>query len=116
LRDENYDYFYVLPPIFSAAWMAHKSKIPHQIGYSGKFRSFLLSLAKKPEATQRSKHLLKEYLNLLTPGISSEKYPTRLEITHEWLEKQLGSLEISLPKSFFVFTPGAILARQNSGL
>ncbi|HIG77484.1 MAG TPA: hypothetical protein EYQ48_06230, partial [Candidatus Lambdaproteobacteria bacterium] len=32
LRAENYDYFYVLPPSFSAAWMAHKSKIPHRIG------------------------------------------------------------------------------------
>ena len=32
LRDENYDYFYVLPPSFSAAWMAHKSKIPSRIG------------------------------------------------------------------------------------
>ena len=48
LRAENYDYFYVLPPSFSAAWMAYKSKIPHRIGYSGEFRSFLLSLAKKP--------------------------------------------------------------------
>ena len=48
LRAENYDYFYVLPPSFSAAWMAHKSKIPHRIGYSGEFISFLLSLAKKP--------------------------------------------------------------------
>ena len=108
LRAENYDYFYVLPPSFSAAWMAHKSKIPHRIGYSGEFRSFLLSLAKKPEATPRSQHLLKEYLNLLAPGLSTEKYPPRLEITHEWVEKQLGSLEISLPESFFVFTPGAI--------
>ena len=79
LRDENYVYFYVLPPSFSAAWMAHKSKIPHRIGYSGEFRSFLLSLAKKPEATPRSQHLLKEYLNLLAPGISTEKYPPRLK-------------------------------------
>ena len=75
-----------------------------------------MSLAKKPEATSRSQHLLKEYLNLLAPWISTEKYPPRLEITHEWLEKQLGSLAIYLPESFFVFTPGAILARQNSGL
>jgi hypothetical protein len=52
----------------------------------------------------------------LAPWISTEKYPPRLEITHEWLEKQLGSLVIYLPESFFVFTPGAILARQNSGL
>ena len=44
----------------------------------------------------------------MAPGLSKEKYPPRLEITHEWVEKQLGSLEISLPESFFVFTPGAI--------
>jgi len=31
LLAENYDYFYVLPPSFSATWMAHKSKIPHRI-------------------------------------------------------------------------------------
>ena len=26
LRAENYDYFYVLPPSFSTAWMAHNRK------------------------------------------------------------------------------------------
>ena len=116
LRAENYDYFYVLPPSFSAAWMAHKSKIPNRIGYSGEFRSFLLSLAKKPKGIPRSRHLLKEYLNLLAPGLSKEKYPPRLEITHEWVEKQLGSLEISLPESFLYSLRGIFLARQNSGL
>jgi ADP-heptose:LPS heptosyltransferase len=62
--------------------MAHKCKIPHRIGYFGEFKSFLLSLAKKPEATPSSQHLLKEYLNLLAPGLSTEKYPPQLEITH----------------------------------
>ena len=32
LRSENYDYFYVLPPSFSATRMAHKGKIPHRVG------------------------------------------------------------------------------------
>ena len=35
LRHKNYDYFYVLPPSFSSAWMAFQSRIPKRIGYAG---------------------------------------------------------------------------------
>lgn len=108
LRAENYEYFYVLPPSFSAAWMAFQSRVTNRIGYSGEFRSLLLSAAIKHEHPARSQHLLKEYLNLLTPNLDLEKYPPQLDITAEWLDKQLSTLNISLPESFMVFTPGAV--------
>ena len=66
LRYKNYDYFYVLPPSFSSAWMAFQSKIPKRIGYAGEYRSFLLTSATKHEIKPGSQHLLKEYLDFLT--------------------------------------------------
>ena len=75
LRSANYSHFYILPPSFSSAWMSFQSKIPQRIGYAGEFRSLLLSKAKKHEGKPRSVHILKEYLNLLDPQLSVEKFP-----------------------------------------
>ena len=108
LSSENYSHFYVLPPSFSSAWMAFQSKIPQRIGYAGQFRSLLLSKAKKHEIKPRSVHILKEYLNLLDPQLSMEKYPPHLEITEEWIQKHLNSFRKPLPESYIVFTPGAV--------
>ena len=108
LRSENYTHFYVLPPSFSSAWMSFQSKIPHRIGYSGEFRSILLSEAKTYAGKPRSLHILKEYLNLLAPELVVEKYPPNLETTEDWIEKHLTSFQNSLPESFVVFTPGAV--------
>ena len=108
LRSGNYTHFYVLPPSFSSAWMSFQSKIPQRIGYSGEFRSLLLSHAKKHEGTSRSIHILQEYLNLMAPDITLEKYPPHLETTEAWVEKHLNTFQNSLPESFIVFTPGAV--------
>ena len=108
LRSTNYSHFYVLPPSFSSAWMSFQSKIPQRIGYAEEFRSPLLSRAIKHEGTPRSVHILKEYLNLLAPGLTVEKYPPRLETTVDWVEKHLNSYQNPLPESFIVFTPGAV--------
>ena len=108
LRYGNYTHFYVLPPSFSSAWMSFQSKIPQRIGYSGEFRSLLLSHAKKHEGTSRSIHILQEYLNLMAPDITLEKYPPHLETTEAWVEKHLNTFQNSLPESFIVFTPGAV--------
>ena len=107
LRKDNYDIFFVLPPSFSSAWMAFKSKVPMRIGYAGQFRNILLSYSKKFQNKPRSEHILKEYINLLSPNVPIEKYPPFLEISNKWLEKNLNSFEYQLPKSFFVFSPGA---------
>ena len=107
LRKDNYDIFFVLPPSFSSAWMAFKSKIPKRIGYTGQFRKILLSYSKKHKKKQRTEHILKEYMNLLSPNIPIEKYPPSLEISNKWLENSLNSFEYHLPKSFFVLSPGA---------
>ena len=108
LRSKNYSHFYVLPPSFSSAWMSFQSKIPQRIGYAEGFRSLLLSNAIKHEGTPRSVHILKEYLNLLAPGLTLGKYPPRLETTVDWVEKHLNSFQNPLPESFMVFTPGAV--------
>jgi heptosyltransferase-2 len=108
LDSGNYSHFYVLPPSFSSAWMAFQSNIPQRIGYSGEFRSLLLSKAKKHEGKPRSVHILKEYLNLLDPQLSVEKYPPQLETTPDWIEKHLNSFQKPLPESYIVFTPGAV--------
>ena len=108
LSSKNYSHFYVLPPSFSSAWMAFQSRIPQRIGYAGEFRSLLLSKAKKHEVKPRSVHILKEYLNLLDPKLSMEKYPPNLEITGEWTQKHLNTFQKPLPESYIVFTPGAV--------
>ncbi len=107
LRKENYDIFFVLPPSFSSAWMAFKSKIPKRIGYTGQFRNILLNSSKKHKKNPRSEHILKEYMNLLSPNISIDKYPPYLNTSKNWIESKLNSFEHNLPKSFFALSPGA---------
>jgi heptosyltransferase-2 len=108
LRFENYDCFFVLPPSFSSAWMAFRSKIPKRIGYAGEFRSFLLSSVKKQDGPRGSQHLLKQYLKLLSTDLTVEKYPPRLEVNPDWVDKHLISCQFTIPETFIVFTPGAI--------
>ena len=108
LRHNNYDYFYVLPPSFSSAWMAFQSKIPKRIGYAGEYRSFLLTSAKIHEIRPGSQHLLKEYLNLLSNDLEIGNYEPRLEVKHDWVKEQLNSCTFKIPEKFVVFTPGAI--------
>ena len=108
LRHKNYDYFYVLPPSFSSAWMAFQSKIPKRIGYAGKYRSFMLTSAKKHELRSGSQHMLKEYLDLLSKDIEMGNYAPRLEVKNDWVKEQLDSCTFKIPEKFVVFTPGAI--------
>ena len=108
LRHKNYDYFYVLPPSFSSAWMAFQSKIPKRIGYAGEYRSFLLTSAKIHEMRPGSQHLLKEYLGLLSNDLDMENFAPRIEVKHDWVNKQLDSCAFKIPEKFLVFTPGAI--------
>ena len=108
LRQKNYDCFYVLPPSFSSAWMAFQSKIPKRIGYAGEYRSFMLTSAKKHEMKPGSKHLLKEYLDLLSNNLEMGNYAPRLEVEDDWIKEQLDSCTFKIPSKFVVFTPGAI--------
>jgi len=108
LRHKNYDYFYVLPPSFSSAWMAFQSRIPKRIGYAGEYRSFLLTSAKKHEIRPRSQHLLKEYLELLSNDFEMGNHAPRLEVKHDWVKEQLDSCTFKIPEKYVVFTPGAI--------
>ena len=108
LRKDNYDCFYVLPPSFSSAWMAFQSKIPKRIGYAGECRSFLLTSAKKHKIRQRKKHLLKEYLELLSNNLEMVNYAPSLQVKNDWVKEQLDSCTFKIPEKFIVFSPGAI--------
>jgi heptosyltransferase-2 len=73
LRGQGYSHCFVLPPSFSAAWMAWRSRIPWRIGYGGEGRGLLLRPALRRTAAPRSRHLALEYLDLLRPwGVQSD--------------------------------------------
>ena len=108
LANQGYQRIYVLPPSFSSAWMAWRSRIPERIGYSGDGRRWLLRPAIRPAWQPRTRHLVEEYLHLLSPQDS--KIPLvfpQLELSEEWVSEQLRGLP-ALPKSFIALAPGAI--------
>lgn len=106
LKSERYDRFYVLPPSFSSAWMALRSRTPERIGYVGNVRKWLLYPAKRYEHPPRTQHLVNEYLGLL--DLPPQKvYLPQLTLPSVWIEEQLALLD-SLPSSFLAFATGAI--------
>lgn len=107
LRDRGYDRMYVLPPSFSAAWMAWRSGIPRRIGYAGDGRRWLLKPAMQAAWKPRSRHLVEEYLYLLTNEETTAEVLPQLALTETWREEQLHSLPV-LPSGFVALAPGAI--------
>lgn len=89
LKGCGYTHLFVLPPSFSAAWMAWRSGVPWRIGYGGGGRSWLLRPAFRHRHKPRSVHLLQEYLDLLAPWLQgrAEEHPPRLAVTAEWLAR-----------------------------
>ena len=103
----NYSHFFVLPPSFSAAWMAYRSRIPYRMGYRGDGRGWLLHPGMRHTHTPRSVHLVREYLDLLQPwGQASEQTQPRLAADEAWILQHLPS---SLAESdpYIVLAPGA---------
>lgn len=107
LRGRGYSHFFVLPPSFSAAWMAWRSGTPHRPGTRGQFRGWLLSPALNPSATPRSVHLLREYMELLRPwGIPAEPLPAAsLPLAPGWVERHRPREAEGPP--YVVIAPGA---------
>lgn len=108
LRGNGYDRFYVLPPSFSAAWMAWCSRAPERIGYRGQLRGPLLAPALRHRLPPRAAHLAQEYLDLLDPAPELEDHPPRLAVAPCWAEERLGPLCRKLPERFAALAPGAI--------
>jgi heptosyltransferase-2 len=108
LRGRGYSHLFVLPPSFSAAWMAFCARVPARIGYRGNFRSWLLRPALAYRAPPRSVHLLQEYLDLLAPWqvLSARQFPPRLAVNPEWVAEHLPPAAAS-PARRVVFAPGA---------
>jgi heptosyltransferase-2 len=108
LRGRGYTHTFVLPPSFSAAWLAFRSGIPQRIGYRGQGRSWLLRPAVARRFPPRSVHLLAEYLDLLAPWLSArpEQFPPRLEAGAEWVAAHLPPAAAALPPHV-VLAPGA---------
>jgi heptosyltransferase-2 len=107
LRAGGYDRFYVLPPSFSAAWMAWRSGVPERVGYRGQLRGPLLRPALDHRAPPRSVHLAREYLDLLDPALELDCYPPRLDVPAAWVEERLARLCRRLPERFVAIAPGA---------
>ena len=89
LKGRGYTHVFVLPPSFSAAWMAWRSGVRWRIGYGGAGRSWLLRPAFRHRNKPRSVHLLQEYLDLLAPwlAVRAHEHPPRLAATPEWLAR-----------------------------
>jgi heptosyltransferase-2 len=108
LREPGYDRFYVLPPSFSSAWMAWRSRVPERVGYRGHLRGPLLRPAIAHRAPARSVHLTREYLDLIDPALEVDCYPPRLELPGAWASEQLGRICRELPERFVAIAPGAV--------
>lgn len=108
LRAAAYERFYVLPPSFSAAWMAWRSRAPERIGYRGEFRSPLLRPAFRHRERPRRVHLVREYLDLLDETLEIEDHPPRLEPPEAWVAEELRRIGRPLPERFAALAPGAI--------
>jgi heptosyltransferase-2 len=87
LREEGCSHLFVLPPSFSSAWMAWWSRIPWRIGYRGQGRAGLLRPALRPESPPRARHLLQEYLALLSPWrqVSVREFAPALDLSPAWI-------------------------------
>jgi len=108
LRTTGYDRCYVLPPSYSAAWMAWRSGVPERIGYRGHFRGPLLHPALAHRAPARSVHLTREYLDLIDPALELACYPPRLDLPGAWVEEQVARICRELPERFVAIAPGAV--------
>ena len=88
--------------------MAWRSRIPERIGYSGDGRRWLLRPAIRPAWQPRTRHLVEEYLHLLSSQDSKTPlvFP-QLELSEELVSEQLRGLP-SMPKRFIALAPGAI--------
>lgn len=107
LKKHAYDRFYILPPSFSAAWMAFRSRALERIGYCGNLRDWLLKPALPYSHPPRTQHLIQEYLALLQSSLKVQQEFPRLALSPEWVAHQLHPLPL-LPEKFVVLAPGAI--------
>lgn len=112
----NIDLYFCLPPSFSSAWMGWCFKAKERIGYSGEWRSGLLTIKEKvPENT----HRYQEYLHLLEmqsgkdfsqyPKIMSRALPTFFQVVEGQEEKKYVVINVNseassrrLPKNKWV--------------
>ena len=112
LRAAGYSHFFVLPPSFSAAWMAFRSGVAHRPGYRGQGRGWLLRPALSHRHRPRSVHIGQEYLDLLAPFLPStsppilEDFPAHLELSPEWRETHRPPVPAQ-GEPYIVLAPGA---------
>jgi heptosyltransferase-2 len=104
----GYDSFYVLPPSFSSAWMAFRSRAPQRVGYRGQLRGPLLCPAVTHRAPARSVHLAREFLDLVDPSLGLDRYPPRIDVPPAWAAAQLARICRDLPERFVAISPGAV--------
>ncbi len=108
LKGRGYSHLFVLPPSFSAAWMAFRSRVPRRIGYRGQARGWLLRPAHDHRHPPRSVHLAQEYLDLLRPWMqaTAAQFPARLALPPGWAEAHRPA-ELAAQAPFVLLAPGA---------
>lgn len=108
LRGQGYSHCFVLPPSFSAAWMAWRSGIPWRIGHGGEGRGWLLRPALRRRAAPRSRHLALEYLDLLRPwGVQrDEAAALHLPVDADWVAERRPAA-LAGREGYVVLAPGA---------
>jgi len=89
LRNQGYDAFFILPPSFSAAWMAFSSRIPHRIGYHHGMRGLLLNPAVSYKHKPRSQHLIQEYLDLLNLSYDKCEFYPQVNVNEDWIDENI---------------------------
>jgi len=108
LRGAGYDRFYVLPPSFSSAWMAWRSRIRERVGHGGHLRGPLLRPATARRAAGRSVHLARELLDLVDPALELEQYAPRIDVSAGWAARHLAQIGRALPERYVAVAPGAV--------
>lgn len=104
ILQKKYQIVYVLPPSFSAALMAFKTRIPTRIGFYSRSRSWLLNQTVVCNQPRRSQHLADEYLQLLGMPWKKEKFGLNLTFTEPWIQQQ-SNFQSTTP--YVVIAPGA---------
>jgi len=95
IQDQNFDVVLLLPDSFSTAWLMYRSGISRRIGYTGQFRSWMLT-DQIPLKSGRSLHRSDKYINMLQsfePDLNFGQSP-QLELTN--------SEDFSVPKGWQV--------------
>lgn len=111
IRQGEYDLGILFTNSFSSAWWFWRGNVLNRLGFSGNFRSWLLTMAVSPPNPKEKQHLVQTYKHLLAPlGIPLSETAPQLYITDEERRQAKEILALrGIPKNGLVvgINPGA---------